>query len=76
MPELAAYLDQRDRAWLDLEVPALDGATPRAAAMNRRLRPRLVELLVDIENRQARLALQGQGRDTTWMWDELGLKRP
>ena len=76
VPELAAYLDQRDRAWLDLEIPALDGVTPRAAAMNRRLRPRLVELLVDIENRQARLALQGQGRDTTWMWDELGLKRP
>jgi hypothetical protein len=76
VPELAAYLEQQDRAWLDLEIPALDGATPRAAAQSRRLRPRLVELLVDIENRQARMALGGRGRDVAWMWSELGLKRP
>lgn len=75
-PELAAYLDDLDRAWLDLEIPALDGATPRAAAKNRRLRPRLVELLITIENTQARLARGGQARGITWMWAELGLERP
>ncbi len=76
VPELAEFLAQRDRAWLDLEIPALDGATPRVAAKDRRLRSRLVELLIGIENGQARLALAGHGRDITWMWDELGLKRP
>ena len=75
-PELAAYLDAQDRAWLDLEIPALDDATPRAAAKDRRLRPRLVELLMTIENTQARLARNGHARDVRWMWDELGVTRP
>lgn len=76
VPELTDYRDAQDRAWLDLEIPALDGATPRAAAKNRRLRPRLVELLITIENTQARLALDGHARDVTWMWEELGVTRP
>ncbi len=76
VPELTDCLNAQDRAWLDLEIPALDGATPRAAAKNRRLRPRLVELLITIENTQARLALDGHARDVTWMWEELGLARP
>ena len=76
VPELAEFLAQRDRAWLDLQIPALDGATPRAAARDRRLRPRLVELLIGIENGQARMALDGHGRDIAWMWTELGITRP
>lgn len=76
MPELQSWLEQKDREWLDLSVPALDGRTPREAAANRHLRPRLRELLIDIENREARLAGIGTGRDVTWMWKELRLRRP
>ncbi len=76
VPELAQWMAQRDREWLDLEIPALDGSTPREAAKDRRLRVRLRDLLIDMENREARMAGSGQGRDLTWMWKELGLRRP
>jgi len=76
VPEVRAMLDAQDRAWVDLEIPALDGATPRAAAKDRRLRPRLVDLLIDLENRQARMSRRGAGRDVSWLWEELGLRRP
>lgn len=76
IPELAAWRDQQDRAWLDLDIPALDGMTPRTAARDRRMRPRLKNLLIDIENREARMAAPDPPRDMTWMWKELRLKRP
>jgi len=76
VPELAERMAQRDREWLDLEIPALDGSTPREAATDRRLRSRLRELLMEIENQEARMAGSGQGRDLTWRWKELGLRRP
>jgi hypothetical protein len=74
--ELQAYLEQKDCEWLDLQVPALDDRTPREAARSWRLRPRLARLLMAIENREARAALHGHGRDVGWMWEALGLKRP
>ena len=61
---------------MGVDVPALDGMTPRAAARDRRMRPRLKNLLIDIENREARMAAPNPARDLTWMWKELGLKRP
>lgn len=73
-PELQSWLQEQDREWLDTSVPALDGRTPRQAAADQRLRPRLRNLLIDIENQEARLG--GSGRDMTWMWKELGLRRP
>jgi hypothetical protein len=76
VPDLQAYLTEQDRRWLDREVPALDGLTPRQAAARRRMRPRLTQLLMTIENQQARSALFGHGRDIRWIWDELGLDRP
>jgi hypothetical protein len=76
LPEVVALLAQHDREWVDQPVPALDGATPRAAAKNRRLRPRVVDLLIGAENAAARLTLHGTPRDVSWMWKELGLKRP
>jgi hypothetical protein len=76
VPELAVWRDQQDRAWLDLDIPALDGKTPRQAAKSRRMKPRLVQLLIDIENREARMAAPKPARDLTWMWKELGLERP
>jgi hypothetical protein len=76
VPDLDAYMAEQDRKWLDLEVPALDGLTPRQAARRRGMRERLKQLLMGIENREARAALHGHGRDVRWMWDELGLRRP
>jgi hypothetical protein len=76
VPELAALRDRMDREWLDLDIPALDGMTPRAAARDRRMRPRLTRLLIDIENREARMAAPNPARDMTWMWKDLKLKRP
>jgi hypothetical protein len=76
VPELQSWLEERDREWLDLSVPALDGHTPREVAQDRRLRPRLRTLLIDIENREARMTAGHSGRDLTWMWKELGLRRP
>jgi hypothetical protein len=76
IPELAAWQAQKDCEWLDLEIPALDGATPREAARDRRLRSRLRELLLDIENREARITGAGHSRDFSWMWKELKLRRP
>jgi hypothetical protein len=72
--DLNALWDEMDRAWLDTEVPALDGHTPRQAARDKRLRPRLRALLVDIENQVARI--NDAPRDLAWMWKELGLRRP
>lgn len=54
-PELAAALEQIDRQfesrWLDQPVPALGGATPRAAAADDELRPDLLTLLAEMEGR-------------------------
>jgi hypothetical protein len=71
-----ALWHELDRAWLDTEVPALDHRTPREAARNKRLRlrPRLRELLMHLENQSARL--NTTARDITWMWKALGLRRP
>lgn len=74
VPELQSWLRDQDRQWLDTSVPALDGRTPRQAASDRRLRPRLRDMLIDIENQESRLA--GATRDLSWMWKELGLRRP
>ncbi len=39
-------------------------------------RQRPVDLLIDIENRQARRSRRGAGRDVSWLWREPGLKCP
>ena len=80
-PEAAALLkrtlDKHYRRWLDQELPALDGSTPRAAAVNITLRPRLVDLLHQMENDEARAPLSDLGAyDFGWVRRELGLERP
>lgn len=56
-PEIRAHLaamgEQEQQRWPDYSLPALDGMTPRAAARDARMRPRLVLLLKDLEARQA-----------------------
>lgn len=56
-PEVQAVLKQfytqHTATWSDIELPALDGMTPRAAAKDARMRPRLETLLKDIEQKEA-----------------------
>lgn len=50
---LAEMAEQEQLRWPDYELPALDGMTARQAARDRRMRPRLVRLLKDMEARSA-----------------------
>ena len=78
-PDLAFELSQEHcaryyREWLDMEVPALEGMTPRAASRSPAMRGRLVDLLKDFEQLYERELEIGQpGFDPWWLWGELGL---
>lgn len=62
------------RAWVDVPVPALGGRTPRHAARLKTVRPRLIDLLKDLENHEARIATsESPAYDFGWMWRELRL---
>ena len=62
------------RQWIDEAVPALDGETPRAAARDPALRPRLARLIRDLEGMyQDALRRSEPAYDPSWMWAELGL---
>ncbi|XYI02077.1 SEC-C metal-binding domain-containing protein [Sorangium sp. So ce1128] len=68
-------LQQHYEAWLDEPVPALDGATPRAAAAVDALRPRAAELIEGLERLYERALTEGSAAfDPTWMWEELQLE--
>jgi hypothetical protein len=69
------YLDSYYRKWLDEEIPALDGKSPREAARDVEGREKLVSLLKELENREARRARDtGAGYDALWLWRELGVE--
>jgi hypothetical protein len=60
----------------DQSLPALKGKTPRQAAGLKTLRPTLIALLKDMENREAHAALEGRPPyDFSWLWQELELQR-
>jgi hypothetical protein len=62
------------RQWVDEAIPALDGQTPRAAARDPALRPRLARLIRDLEGMyQGALRRNEPAYDPSWMWAELGL---
>ncbi|MCU0253043.1 MAG: SEC-C domain-containing protein [Acidobacteria bacterium] len=71
----AQILDRHYRTWPDERIPALDGRTPRQAAKDPALRPRLVDLLRSFENEEAHGKPPGARYDFSWMWRELGLER-
>ncbi len=81
-PEVSAeivqkFQDRHYRAWLDAPVPALKNRTPRAAARSRTLRPQLIDLLKQFDNKTERARLSGRrAYDTRWLWQELGLTYP
>jgi hypothetical protein len=66
--------DQRYREFLDASVPELDGRSPRQAAVDPALRPRLVTIMkshingLEIRNRREPVPLS-----LDWVLDELGL---
>ncbi len=72
---LVQMLAQHYERWLDEPVPALDGATPRAAAGDAALRPRVAELIEGLERLYEKALEAGEAAyDPTWMWEELHLE--
>jgi hypothetical protein len=68
------HLGKHYRAWVDEPVPALEGQTPRQAAGQPKLRPRLDELIHGLEGMyQQALRERQPAYDPSWMWNELGL---
>jgi len=73
---LAQFYDQHYRQWLDEEIPALDHKTPRHAVTLKTYRPRVIDLLKEMENMEARKARHGEeAYNFGWLWKELGLER-
>ena len=69
------YLDSHYREWLDEKISALGGKSPRESARDFEGRERLVALLKELENREARRAKDtGVGYNTRWLWRELGIE--
>ena len=69
--------DRHYRCWIDRPTPALGNRSPRTAAQTTLWRPKLVDLLKQLENAVERASLNGRpGYDFGWIWRELGLSRP
>ncbi len=68
--------DRHYTSWLDRPLPALGNRTPRTAARTRLWRPKLVELLKQLENGAERAALRGRtSYSFGWIWKALGIER-
>lgn len=73
---LAQSLHRHYKGWLDDAIPALEGTTPRSAAKDPLLRPKLIQLLREHENQQDRARQRGElWYDIGWIWQELGISR-
>lgn len=69
--------DRHYRSWIERPVPALGNRTPRAAAAVALWRPKVVNLLKQLENASERATINGRpSYDFSWLWQELGLSRP
>ena len=70
-------LDEYGRAyrkWIDEPIPALEDHTPRDAARDARLRPKLADLIRGLEAMYQRSLKEGKpAYDPSWMWGELGM---
>lgn len=71
-----AIRERHYRAWPDMPLPALDDLTPRQAAQDPAMRPRLVRLLKSVELHEAERDDPDSRLDVRWLWKDLGLKRP
>ena len=69
------HLGRHYRGWIDDSIPALGGRTPRDAAGDPQLRPRVAELIGGLEAQYQTALGQGQpAYDPSWMWQELGFE--
>lgn len=70
------HYEEHSRKWLDMDIPALGGLTPRRAARGAmRERDRLATLLGDITHQYEQALLQQDpAYDPTWMWEALGME--
>ena len=67
------FMRAADRAFLDDDIPALDNKTPREAARNPALRPRLIRLLKErVRAHDERNLQTGRTEDINWLLRELG----
>lgn len=74
---LSKYMSEHYAAWPTMPLPALNGKTPLQAARLKTYRPKLVELLKNIEQGEAKRA-KGSGIpafDIGFLWERLGLIR-
>ena len=73
---LLAFQDDHYREWLDMDIPALRGKTPRQAVAGTAAdRDRLATLLGGLEHSYEQALMMGlPAYDPTWMWAELGLE--
>lgn len=70
---LADLEARHERVWPDQAVPGLDGRTPREAAKDPALRPRLLQMLKDrVRGVDERNLQTGGTRDPGWLLRELG----
>ncbi len=61
--------------WLDEKIPALDDHTPREAAADAALHPKLFDLMHRLEGDYQKALQNSQpAYDPSWMWNELGFK--
>jgi hypothetical protein len=74
---LEESLHRHYREWLDTPLPALRNRSPRQAVKSASLRPRVVDLLKEMDNRAERDRRSGRPAfDSTELWTELRLARP
>jgi hypothetical protein len=72
--QVASYLEDHYRRWLDMKLPALDGNTPRKAMRTPQGRKQVIAVLKDIENGEDRKRQAGEPfYDVTRLRVELGL---
>jgi hypothetical protein len=72
--QVASYLEDHYRQWLDMKLPALDGNTPRKAMRTVQGRKQVIAVLKDIENGEDRKRQAGEPfYDVTRLRVELGL---
>jgi len=68
-------MDRHYREWIDEKIPALGDRTPRHAAKLKTIRPRLIELLKEMESDEERGVREGEPPyDFGWLWKELGIE--
>ncbi len=75
-PIMREVLQRHYQRWVDTPLPALDDLTPHQAAARPAMRPRLVRLIKTIELHESEAGPSGRGIDISFLWSELGLRRP